>query len=506
MSITTSSKLRKELLMKKLILLHLLAFVVILSSCGSPDIEDSDVDAGADADAARDNLTEEQEFFLEDLDYMLYVLETNFALFDVAHWARGVDISAIFENMSEVVLNNSDIDVDEFYINLIKSFDPLEPIGHFLIIPPMVHQRIVLPPRTWENTFFSRRALERLELDHVMYFYEPRHIDESMQDVLNELEARELINSNVRLERILNRLSLFKMQELAESARLAVAEERHEEAIQLIINMMDISNDIPNVTTSVIQEGRIAYLAVNSFWAARGQRAWYRERDQIIEFLRDIYDFEHLIIDLRANSGGTHWHFFDSVVSPLISDTLQVNGHVFFNYDGKYTREYVNSRQWEDLGMAPDFDSVRPVDEILAETDLPNFNYDDADRLSHGFPISVRIRPQQVHAHGATPIFDGKIWLLTGPYMGSGAQIVPWVVKEIGFATLVGGVTRGVYGGLRTFIALPNSGIVFRMDLFYVTDQYGFPLEAGTTPHHFNREGMDALETALALIEEGVYR
>jgi len=43
------------------------------------------------------------------------------------------------------------------------------------------------------------------------------------------------------------------------------------------------------------------------------------------------------------------------------------------------------------------------------------------------------------------------------------------------------------------------------MDLFYVTDSRGRPLEAGTIPHIFNREGMDALETVLALIEKGDY-
>jgi ABC-type glycerol-3-phosphate transport system substrate-binding protein len=89
--------------------------------------------------------------------------------------------------------------------------------------------------------------------------------------------------------------------------------------------------------------------------------------------------------------------------------------------------------------------------------------------------------------------------------MGSAAQIVPWVVKEIDFATLVGEVTGGILGGPRTFVALPNSGIVFQMDLFYITDQYGFPLEAGTTPHYFNRDGYDALETVLQMIAEGAY-
>ena len=38
------------------------------------------------------------EHFLYDIEYMLYVLENNFALFDVAYWARGADITAITGN------------------------------------------------------------------------------------------------------------------------------------------------------------------------------------------------------------------------------------------------------------------------------------------------------------------------------------------------------------------------------------------------------------------------
>jgi len=39
--------------------------------------------------------------------------------------------------------------------------------------------------------------------------------------------------------------------------------------------------------------------------------------------------------------------------------------------------------------------------------------------------------------------------------------------------------------------------------VFYITDERGRPIEAGTEPHYSNRGGMDALETVLALIVEG---
>ena len=89
--------------------------------------------------------------------------------------------------------------------------------------------------------------------------------------------------------------------------------------------------------------------------------------------------------------------------------------------------------------------------------------------------------------------------------MFSGAQIAAWLAKNSGFATLVGEITGGCWGGLRLISAMPNTGILFQFDAFYITDRYGRPLEAGTIPHHFNHPGMDAMETVLALIAEGEY-
>lgn len=71
---------------------------------------------------------------------------------------------------------------------------------------------------------------------------------------------------------------------------------------------------------------------------------------------------------------------------------------------------------------------------------------------------------------GLKPTFSGKIWMLTDSRMASAAQMAAWISMETNFATHVGGTTGGGVGGLRT-LAL----------------------------------GLDALETTLALIEEGGY-
>ena len=103
--------------------------------------------------------------------------------------------------------------------------------------------------------------------------------------------------------------------------------------------------------------------------------------------------------------------------------------------------------------------------------------------------------------------FDGKVWLLTNGNNYSGGALFARHAKEMGFATLVGEQTGGAYTtSAGMFFALPNTGIILRWDIDYLTDSEGRALnEFPTTPHHLNRPGMDALETVLKLIEEGSY-
>ncbi|MCL2248721.1 MAG: S41 family peptidase [Oscillospiraceae bacterium] len=121
--------------------------------------------------------------------------------------------------------------------------------------------------------------------------------------------------------------------------------------------------------------------------------------------------------------------------------------------------------------------------------------------MSYGFRAHAEISPSQTRRSD----YNGKIWLLTSDFTGSAAQVATWLFKESGLATLVGDVTAGYFGGERIRRYLPSTGIPFIFDVLYFTDHNGRPLEAGTIPHHFNRPGMDAMETVLALIAEGEY-
>jgi hypothetical protein len=404
----------------------------------------------------------------------------------VAYWARGANIEDIIENIREDILINPGMSVDDFYNSLKLHSRPLWPIGHFNIITPYRHNYLV------ENMQHYRRTIATITQPHVLDFYEPRHPDGDEQRSVEEL----LTYTNRVIEVIQNELILFGEDELAKEIGRAFADSHYSYLLELLSRRDDIFNNIPNVTTESIEEGKIARLTINSFMP--DEISVFEDGEHIRSFFHDIHDYEHLIIDLRANAGGSPQVYYDLIMAPLISESIDIPSYAFF-IEGEYVEAHTII-QWSPGGMVPNYDEQRSISEILEQDRLTQFNYEDRERLTYGFPLNTYIEAGRQRVFGTQATFEGKIWLLTDPLMTSAAQIAAWASKESGFATLVGDITGGVYGGPRTYVSLPNSGILFEFDLFYVTDSYGRPLEAGTIPHYFNFEGMDALETALTLI------
>jgi hypothetical protein len=254
--------------------------------------------------------------------------------------------------------------------------------------------------------------------------------------------------------------------------------------------------------TEIIEEGKIAYLnsggGMLDIWQAQGQ---------IRDFNQKVEEYEHLIIDLRANRGGDPNHFLDTILRHHITEPVQMPDSYHFFLDGPYVRRFGDMLFLPTLysGNLTISEPYRPAHEILELFDLPEFHLPDLERLHYGAPSgSVNPIITPFDPMFSNP-FQGSIWLLTGPNMSSAAQQVAWISMETGFATHVGETTGGCMGGPRTMVFMPNTGIIFYFDVFYITDSRGRPLEAGTIPHHFNHPGMDALETVLALIAEGEY-
>jgi len=417
--------------------------------------------------------------FIEDIDYLLDTMENNFSAFSVAYWAHGVDITSIFHDLRSLILSNPEICLDGFAVNLIEALVPLRATGisHFTLFSPRTHEIMYNNPMDSIRQAFSINARNRLFSHHAMSFYEPRY------------NPTHIFNCDDAMDALL----LSPPHELPERSYVNTRTEGQE-----------------NVITEIIQDNYIAYLSIHSFWGY-----FTTEREQILNFYETIYDFDHLIIDLRGNIGGMAPNFSRYVMGPIIADCFIIDGFVFVK-DGIYAEEYIRRVGRDgrvcllgnlalERGLRRDMSSpFGTVDEILSIYDLPNINMDDMSRMDYGFRVYTTVDHRPQRQLDSQP-FNGEIWLLTDSPMGSAAQLAAWIAKDTGFATLVGDITGGMFGGPRTVVVLPNTGIAFQMDLFYVTDRYGRPLDAGTIPHYFNLEGLDAMETVLQMIEEGLY-
>ena len=435
-----------------------------------------------------------QMHFLEDLDYMQYVMETNFDLFDVAYWAHGVHISTIFENIRANIYDNPNINADEFLNLLLFEFHQLAGVAHFEVVSPSGYWGLS------ERSLVSPQSMDRIRSPHVRDFYTSRHADASVLSSVAALSALPTRFKEMHVESI----ALYNGKESSEAFIDFILTGNYEAAHHLLQQANQVRAAESTIVTEIIEDDQIAYIAINSF----GFRSNSGMSDIVNDFFEEVQDFEHLIVDLRRNRGGDPANFKQLIMSPIIPETIVLDDFAF-TMAGSYTDEFFPpEQQWRGTARfreVPVNDSNvshLPISELLEAFDLPEFNIEDKERLTYGFRLQRTINSRHLARFDMQPAFNGEIWLLTGPLMTSASEVSARIAKNTGFATLVGQRTGGAYGGQRIIVALPNTGILFIMDTFYITDSYGRPYEAGTYPHYFNRDGMDALETTLQLITE----
>ena len=256
--------------------------------------------------------------------------------------------------------------------------------------------------------------------------------------------------------------------------------------------------DVPgNIVTEIIVPGEVAFLRINSFWANPEYDDYF-----ILPFLQYVADFDHLILDVRGNTGGLASYFDEFITARLLSEPVEVSSWEFFRA-GELARSFnegvlsilQSAAEYADSGII--YASIMPAAEFVSERGMIYFSQDDLVRLDY-----VRYT-RSIWLPGDESIgFTGQIWLLIDGMSFSASELAAVSVVAMG-GTLVGENTGGVTGVSHTYIALPNTGIIWRVDIGYTTDALGRSFEVyGTTPHYFNLPGMDALATVLAIIAE----
>jgi hypothetical protein len=257
-----------------------------------------------------------------------------------------------------------------------------------------------------------------------------------------------------------------------------------------------------NVVTEIIVPDEVAFIRFNSFLSNP-------EYDGLITlpFLQEVSDFNHLILDLRGNGGGMTIYFTSYVLPLLINEPIEVSSWEIFAGSPTVVRMYeaisaaveIASPEVLEVDGGVIYFEIMPINDFLYQRNKPYFNQDDLERLAYVMVAGSLVMPGEDSVG-----FEGQIWMLIDGGTGSAASLAALMINLTGIGTLVGENTSGVMAATHLYTALPNTGIVWRVDIGYFTDPYGRSLEVyGITPDVFNFEGMDALETVLAIIAEG---
>jgi hypothetical protein len=440
-----------------------------------------------------------RDVFLYDFDYMIQAMEDSFPYFGVAERRLGVNIRELADETRSIIenyphsmhdrasafgLNPEDMpemDVHVFW-SIIRHefFDHFSPLGNAQIL-----------------NFEERDALFN-------FYTIPAIRIMSHYSVMNALVFT-------------NPPSVSFYEEQAEL--FAVLSQENPALLQFLFRQ-DLPLQQPAVappvyTTEILEEGRIGYINVSTFLVDN-----FRDHSAMMDrFFRDIQDFDHLIIDIRDADIGRvdFWRMLIMhVIWPDETNVPDMPIYAFFRgterghslAESHIRTELLASR------FVPYTEYPLSTDSILTDGDFSLLNTDDMQGLDYGVRLSTSLHhltSNQFHFAQERMLiprahipFKGQIWLLTSEENIQSAAFFARQAKYMNFATLVGETTGGGYTSTTmTHFNLPNSRIIVRWDIDYITDQYGRALEEfPTTPHYFNRPGMDALQTVLAMINE----
>ena len=413
------------------------------------------------------SITREQ--ILEDFDYMMTVLEDNFPFFDLTYRRRGVDIREEARRFRGALEDeNMPINARIFEEFLLWDFiNSIYWVGH---LRPLMTR--------YEYIGHMSAALNYPETAWGKIFYERFTAYPSISQFYGDFDESDFARVREQLEHSLHAPDDFDIQ--------------------------------------IIEEDHIAYIRINRLFGNQDIH-----RDILSDFYEQIADFNHLIIDIRGNTGSWPHAFHELITIPHIRSPVQLD-IVSFYKGGEYNLRFLDTLfdpSFNDSEESPSHfyeESFMITDEgiidrdgrllllgtqYLAWSDLAEFDYYIIGSYYTLYPSG----PDDLQSN-----FSGQIWLLTDSYSGSGSEHVVALYKQENLAIIVGEQGWGIFMCpmlSSNYFALPNTGIIIRYDVGYpVCLHTGHPLEEGTPPHFSNRPGMDALQTALALIAEGAYR
>jgi len=222
--------------------------------------------------------------------------------------------------------------------------------------------------------------------------------------------------------------------------------------------------------TKILLEDKVAYMRIKSM--ATDNDIVEEDYDKIKKFLKEIEDYDKLIIDIRGNGGG--WDiYWQNIVELLINEPLTVKYYVFYKGDHRYKYDPYRVKY------------VNTVDELDEEV-LKQFPEEVRTDFKYYRIYSYRINPWDTSLDPSEDIdFKGKIYLLVDRDVFSSAENFASFCKDTGFATLVGEPTGGGKGFdwiPITYLPISKLAVMYSREMVMNADGT-INMETKTIPH-----------------------
>jgi len=423
-------------------------------------------------------LTEEaRDIALLDFDYLTVLLLENAPSQVVVERRFGISLEWILEFLRDSIYNMEPIESLHFLL-----MGEEEPVEEFSTDPVILAGEYLSSLLLW--LAFDFESLGHLGPQSLAGYQEMLEIHLALLHQMEIVDGRLMIGeedhgSASSLPWLKRRADVFSQEAALAFYGLALTD------INLYREIDDFGfREEGNVTTEIIEQGRIAYFRIASFM---NNRAF--DSEILFPFYEEIQDFEHLIIDLRGNGGGT-MAYLDYIIPMLIDEPIKASYHEFFMAGELIYREF-DDEDFEDEDRA----ELILAREFLAEQAFSYFNEDDLKALEYVVTWPLNFEPRDDNIP-----FSGKIWLLVDEYSASLSELMAIIAIDTGFATVVGTPTAGITPAQHVYISLPYTGIVYRIDIGYIVDSKGRSIEEYGIIPDIIIESADALETVLKLI------
>ncbi len=396
-------------------------------------------------------LTKEEK--LEDFDKLYQTLKENYPYFHVLKRMHNVDLDTEYEKFRKDIEAS---ETDAQFYTLLDSFTrKARMVGHLSVIAPFEYDWYAatyrntdgLPPEAIEA---GKKLSDAYSNEKTQKAY--RNLQNKFWPVFQKVQ------------------DLYALQSAGDSGELPNPSGNDGQA-------SETSQASSNVKTQILEEGKTAYLFVQSF-----DMQFYEQDKKILsDFYEKVRDYDNVIFDFTQNGGGGMSYFNDLIVAPNIDHVLTAKVYQLAK-NGEYNRSFMDFDDWNSISKLPQ---------------LPRMNEDDRRDLDLMLGDAYTVEPS-----GTEKILKGKLWILVNENVFSSSEYAAMFAKSTGFATLVGTQTGGDGIGSDPLpIVLPHSSLLVRYSPIYgVTPDGASSQEFGTTPDIISPNNEAPLDTCLRQI------